>query len=63
MEFTITIGAWIIPALLSIAALVWFAKQDYRGTYNFSVLFTAPVTALAICFVWMVYFGLRVAFA
>lgn len=60
-QFTITIGAWIIPALLSLAATIWFCKQDYRGAYNVNALFTLPATAFVICFVWMVYFGLRVA--
>ena len=58
MSATITIGAWIIPALLTIAVIIWFNRQDYSGDYNFSALFFAPVAAFLICFVWMVYFGL-----
>ncbi len=58
MDFTLTIGWWIVPALASVAALHWFGKQDYSGDYNFTAVFTAPATALMICFSWMVYFGL-----
>lgn len=55
---TITIGAWIIPAFLSALAILWCSRQNYRGDYNMTAVFTFPATALAICFVWMVYFGL-----
>ncbi len=58
MSTTITIGAWIIPALLTVGAIIWCAKQDYRGDYNMTAVFTLPATAFLICFVWMVYFGL-----
>jgi len=62
MTFEITLGLWLIPAVLSIAALWWLFSQDYRGDYNFTALFTVPTTAFVICFVWMVYFGLAWAF-
>lgn len=58
MDMTITLGWWIIPAVLSLAAIHWCGKQDYSGDYNFTALITLPVTGLAICFVWMIYFGL-----
>lgn len=58
MTFTIEFGWWIIPALLSIAALWWCSRQDYSGDYNFNAVFTVPVTGMAICFFWMVYFGI-----
>lgn len=58
MEATITIGWWIIPAIVTVGAIVWFNSQDYRGDYNFNALFTAPVTAFVICAAWMIYFGI-----
>jgi hypothetical protein len=58
----LTIGLWIVPTLLSLASIWWCQSQNYSGDYNFTALFTVPVSALAICFVWMVYFGLEVVF-
>lgn len=63
MTFTIEFGWWIIPALLTIAAVWWCGRQDYSGDYNPTALFTVPVTGLAICFAWMVYFGIGWALA
>ena len=37
---TITIGAWIIPALLSALAILWCSRQNYRGDYNMTAVFT-----------------------
>lgn len=58
MTMTIVIGWWIIPALISVGAIVWFHSKDYSGSYNFNALFTAPVTAFFICAAWMIYFGI-----
>lgn len=55
MSMTITLGWWIIPALVSLAAVWWFSVQDYSGDYNFNVLFTAPVTGFLICLAWLIY--------
>lgn len=55
MSMTITLGWWIIPALISIAAVWWMMSQDYGGDYNFNAVFTVPVTAFVICFVWLIY--------
>lgn len=55
MSMTITLGWWIIPAILSIAAVWWMTSQDYRGSYNFTALFTVPMTGFAICLVWLIY--------
>lgn len=58
MTFSITLGWWLIPLAVSIAAVWWCSAQDYRGDYNFNAVFTVPVTALVICFSWMLYFGI-----
>ncbi len=58
MSATITIGWWIVPAFISLLAVLWFNRQDYSGDYNFNAVITAPVAALVICFAWMVYFGI-----
>lgn len=63
MSMTITLGWWIVPALLTIAALWWMASQDYRGDYNFTIVFTLPATGFAICFVWLVYTAIGWALA
>lgn len=63
MDFTITLGWWLIPALLTVAAIVWCEKQDYSGDYNFTGVFTFPMTGFVICFVWMVYFALAWIFS
>lgn len=63
MSMEIVIGWWIIPALLSIAAIWWTTTFNYRGDYNFTALFTYPVAALAMCFVWMIYFAIGWALA
>lgn len=58
MTFTIEQFWWLIPTVVSIAAIRWCARQDYRGDYNFTALFTIPVTAFVIAFAWMLYFGI-----
>lgn len=63
MSMTITLGWWLIPALLSIAPLWWMFSQDYRGDYNFNAVFTVPVTGFAICLVWLIYTAIGWALA
>lgn len=63
MSMTITLGWWLIPALLSIAAIWWMFSQDYRGDYNFNAVFTVPVTGFAICLVWLIYTAIGWALA
>ena len=55
MTLSITLGWWIIPALISIAAVWWMESQNYRGDYNFTALITVPTTAFVICLVWLIY--------
>lgn len=61
MIITITIGWWILPAILSLLAVLWCNSLDYGGDYNFTGAISLPITAFVICFVWMVYFGVRLA--
>jgi len=53
---TITISAWIIPTIITIAAFAWATQEKYtKGSYNFSVWFTiltAGCISLATWFVW-----------
>ena len=58
MSFTITAGWWLLPLAVSIAAVWWCERQDYSGDYNFTGVFTLPMTGFVICLSWMVYFGL-----
>lgn len=55
MSMTITLGWWIIPAIISIAAIWWMMSQNYSGDYNFTAVITVPTTAFVICFVWLIY--------
>lgn len=48
---------WLIPALISIAAVVWCSTQNYAGDYNFNAVLTVPTTGFIICFAWMIYFA------
>lgn len=57
MTMTITLGWWLIPLALTIAAMWWCASQDYNGDYNFNAVVTLPITGFVICFVWMIYFA------
>jgi hypothetical protein len=63
MSIQITLGWWLIPLAISIAAVWWLISQEYRGDYNFVGLFTVPMTAFVICLAWMVYFGIGWALA
>jgi hypothetical protein len=53
---TITIFAWIIPTIITIAAFAWGLQDKYiEGTYNFGGLFTIPAAgciSLAAWFIW-----------
>ena len=63
MTATITIGWWVVPAILSLLAVIWCSNQNYSGDYNFTAVYTFPVTGMAICFVWAVYFAVMLAFS
>ncbi len=63
MSMTITLGWWIIPALVTIAALWWLFSQDYRGDYNFNALVTVPLTGFVICLAWLIYAAIGWALA
>ena len=63
MSMTITLGWWLIPTLLSIAALWCMFSQDYRGDYNFNAVITVPTTGFAICLVWLIYTAIGWALA
>jgi hypothetical protein len=58
---TITIGLWIIPALLTVATLVWiFWPQDHLGSGYFGSLdivgaFKALLGTIALLLAWIAY--------
>ncbi len=56
----ITIGLWIIPALLTAGIFLWIIYGfDYSSGYfpSFTPLFTLPLGAALVSFVWMLYFA------
>lgn len=57
MAFTITLGWWLIPLVLTVA-LGW---QFFREPDPFVGAFFALAGVAAISFVWMVYFGIMLA--
>lgn len=63
MSMTITLGWWIIPAIITIAALWWMFSQDYRGDYNFNAVIIVPVTGFVICLTWLIYTAIGWALA
>lgn len=63
MNYSITLGWWIVPALITVWLLHWCGKQDYRGDYNFTALFTLPATGFGICLVWLIYTAIGWALA
>ena len=60
---TITLSWPLIAAIIAtVMAISWCGRQDYRGAYNFTAIYTVPATAAMICFAWLIYFAARVAF-
>jgi len=58
MTYTITIGWWIIPALIT--AAVWWPTLSYKSrTYGYGVdvapILLAAGSMIATLFVWLVY--------
>jgi len=53
---TVTVCAWIIPTMITIAAFAWATEDKYtEGHYNIGALFTVPAAgciSLGAWFVW-----------
>lgn len=54
---TITIGIWIIPAMLTVFIWLWFMRDV--GTGFLAGVFEAMIAALCIAIMWAVYFAIR----
>jgi hypothetical protein len=59
---TLTIGAWAIPAILTVVAIFW--PFDKAGdTYGIGSLMELALKVPVILFVWLVFFALSYFFS
>lgn len=69
MSLTITLGWWLIPAVITAISLgtaaIYVAKREPGGDYNFGVnILLVGAAALIVSLVaWVTYFGLRLFFS
>lgn len=58
MNMTVTLGWWIIPAIISIITLWWSSKQNYSGDYNFTGVIVFLGAGFVIMTAWAIYFAM-----
>lgn len=54
---TVTLGWWILPAVLTIALLAWAAHEE-AGNHGIGAGLCFIMTLVPVLFIWVVYLGL-----